>query len=128
MANLLKWLNEQHWYILALIIITFIFWWTYGCESTVCSLIDSTKQVNRAELKVEIEYVAGIAKTRISDLDKKDEIKKALFDSLVLIGEGGQINAAGLVNLVATISAISWGLKKNQQLKNVNQTSTILPT
>ena len=69
------------------------------------------------ELQVEIEYVAGIAKTRVADLDKQDEMKKALFDAIMLASQGGQINTMGVLNLAATIAAIGWGLKKNQALK-----------
>lgn len=117
MSTILKWLNDNHWYIVALAVIAGLFLWTYGCESKVKSLIDPSSMVNRGELQVEIEYVAGIAKTRVADLDKQDEIKQALFDALVLVGQGGQINTLGIVNLAATIAAVSWGLKKNQQLK-----------
>jgi hypothetical protein len=122
MQTILKWLNEQHWYLIAGAIIFGMMFWTYGCESRVMSLIDSTKKVNRAELQVEIEYVAGIAKTRVTDLDKQDAIKQALFDALTMVSQGGQVNAMGVVNLAATIAAISWGLKKNQQVNALTKT------
>ena len=116
MTAILKWLNANHWYIIALLIIAGLFFWTYGCESKVTSLMYPDKQVNRGELQVEIEYVAGIAKTRVMDLDKKDAIKQALFDALTVVSQGGQVNAMGLLNLAATIAAIGWGLKKNQRV------------
>ncbi len=117
MSKLLKFLNDNHWYLVAGIILCATMFWSYGCESQTTSLIDPAKQVNRGELQVEIEYVAGIAKTRVMDLDKKDEFKMALFDALVLISQGGQINSLGVLNLAATIAAISWGLNRNQKLK-----------
>lgn len=120
MDKLLSWLNDQHWYIIAVIVIAGSIFWTYGCESTVPSLINPNQLVNRAELKVELEYVVGIAGTRIADLDKKDSIKQALFDALVLIGQGGQVNALGVLNLAATIGAISFGLNRNQKLKKLS--------
>jgi hypothetical protein len=124
MKTVLKFLNDNHWYIIAGLIIFGMAFWTYGCESRVASLIDSTKQVNRAELQVEIEYVAGIAKTRVTDLDKQDEIKTALFDALTMVSQGGQVNAMGALNLAATIAAIGWGLKKNQQVNTLTKTTT----
>jgi len=117
MSKFLKFLNDNHWYIIAGIIIFGIVFWTHGCESQVTSLINTDKKVNRAELQVEIEYVAGIAKTRVMDLDKKDEIRQTLFDALVLVSQGGQINTLGIVNLLATIGAVSWGLNRNQAVK-----------
>lgn len=122
--KILKWLNDNHWLIIAGIIIFSMMFWAYGCESKVKSLLDQNVMVNRGELQVEIEYVAGIAKTRVADLDKQDEIKKALFDALVLVGSGGQINAMGAVNLAATIIAVGWGLKKNQQVNTLTKTTT----
>lgn len=123
MAKILKLLNDNHWYLIAAAIICSMLFWTHGCESQVLSLIDPDKKVNRAELQVEIEYVAGIAKTRVKDLDKQDEIKQALFDALTLISQGGQINSMGILNLAATIGAIGWGLDRNKKLKDANKTN-----
>jgi len=120
MDTILKWLNDQHWYLIAIVIICATIFWTYGCESQVSSLIDPTQKVNRMELQVEIEYVAGIARTRVADLDKQDEIKQALFDALTVVSQGGQVNAMGLLNLAATIGAISFGLNRNQKLKKLS--------
>lgn len=117
MSKILEWINDQHWYIIALLVIAGLFFWTYGCESQVKSLIDPAKQVNRMELQVELDYLAGQAKCRVADLDKQDELRKAFLDAMVVVGTGGQINALGIVNLAATIGAIGFGLKKNQQLK-----------
>lgn len=127
MKTLLKFLNDQHWFIIAFLLSVFAAMWIYGCESQVSSLIDPDKKVNRSELQVEIEYVAGIARTRIEGLDKQDEIKQALFDALTLVSQGGQINTMGVLNLFATIGAVSWGLNRNQKLKAItakNSTNT----
>jgi hypothetical protein len=117
MTTILNWLNEQHWYIIAGILLIGLLFWIYGCESQVKSLIDPAKKVNRAELQVELDYLVGQAKCRVADLNKQDELKQALLDALVAVGEGGQINALGLVNLAATIGAISFGLNRNQKYK-----------
>ncbi|MCJ7777744.1 MAG: hypothetical protein MUP16_05465 [Sedimentisphaerales bacterium] len=117
MIKILKWFNDNHWYVIAGLIIAGMLFWTYGCESKVLSLLDSNKQVNRSELKVELEYVVGIAGTRVDDLDRQDEIKTALFNAITLISQGGQVNSMGVLNLAATIGAIGWGLNRNQALK-----------
>lgn len=117
-TKLFTFLNSNHWYLIAGAIICSMMFWSYGCESQTTSLIDPAKKVNRQELQVEIEYVAGIAKTRVSDLDKQDELKQALFDALVLVSQGGQINSMGVVNLAATVLAIGWGLDRNKKLKD----------
>lgn len=128
LKKILSLLNDNHWYVIGLVLISGLFIWTYGCESHVQSLIDPAKKVNRSELQVEIEYVAGIARTRVENLDKQDEIKQALFDALTIASQGGQFNAMGVLNLVATIAAISWGLDRNKKLKDARSTSTTAET
>lgn len=124
MNKFLTWVNDQHWYLIALIVIGALIFWIYGCESQTQSLIKPDTKVNRLELTAEMEYLAGIADARITDLDKQDELKQAFLDALVVVGQGGQLNAAGLVNLAATIGAISWGLNRSQKLKKVTSTNT----
>jgi hypothetical protein len=116
MTTLLKWINDQHWYIIALLIIAGMLFWTYGCESSVTSIMYPDKKVNRSELQNELVYIVGLAKSREENLDKQDAAKQALLDAATVIGSTGSINPAGLVNIAATIAAISWGLKKNQQV------------
>lgn len=113
----LEFCNDNHWYIIALISCSFISLWVYGCESQVCSLLDNDLRVNRQELKVELEYISGIASARVSDLNKQDEIKQSIFDAIMLVSQGGQINSMGVLNLVATIGAISFGLNRNQKYR-----------
>lgn len=128
LKKILQLLNDNHWYIIAAALISATLIWGYGCESQVRSLIDPTKKVNRSELQVEIEYVAGIARTRVEDLDKQDAIKQALFDALTIASTGGQINTMGILNLLATIGAISWGLDRNKKLKDARATTTTTNT
>lgn len=124
LTKLLAWLNDQHWYIIALIVIGGLIVWIYGCESQTQSLIKPDTKVNRLELTAEMEYLAGITEARIADLDKQDAIKQSFLDALVVVGQGGQLNAAGLVNLAATIGAISWGLNRNQKLKKATASNS----
>lgn len=120
MNTILAWLNDQHWYIVALCIIAGLFFWTYGCESHVTSIMYPDKQVNRSELQNELTYVVGLAKSREENLDRQDAAKQALLDAATVIGSTGSINPAGLVNIAATIAAIGWGLKKNQQVNTLS--------
>ena len=124
MKNLLKILNENHWYIAAIFILAGIGFWTHGCESKVGSVIDPSKKINRAELQVELAYLVGQVEVKVADLDRQDAIKQALFDAMVIVGQGGQINTMGLVNLAATIGAISFGLNRNQKYKNARSANS----
>jgi len=123
MKKLLKLLNDNHWYIIAAICMAGMLFWTHGCESQVTSLVDPTRKVNRAGLQNELNYIVGQVEIKVTDLDKQDAMKQALFDALTVVSQGGQVNALGVVNLAATIGAISFGLNRNQKLKNVRPVS-----
>lgn len=77
--------------------------WTYGCESKVASLNDSSRLVTRAELEVEIETVMSTAEIRLSNLDRQDAIKKKLIEFAISSAESGSVNKGGLVNLIGWI-------------------------
>lgn len=124
MMPVLKFLNDNHWYIIAGCLLCIVLFWAYGCESTVSSLIDETKKVNRAELQNELQYLIGRANAQTEKLDKQDEIKQALLDSVNVIGQGGQINPSGLLNLVASIGGVSFGLSQRQKLKTATVKKT----
>lgn len=117
MNKILNWLNDNHWYIVAIVVIGASIFWTHGCESTVPSLINPDQLVNRATLQNELNYIVGQVEIKVTDLNRQDEIKQALFDAMVLVSQGGQVNTLGIVNLAATIGAISFGLNRNQKLK-----------
>jgi len=117
--TVLKLLNDNHWYIIAVAVLVGTLLWTYGCESQVQSLIDDTKLVNRSELENELQYLIGKARAQAERLDRQDEIKQSLLDAANIVGAGRQINPSGLLNLAATIGGISFGLSQRQKLKAV---------
>jgi len=117
MMKLPKFANDNHWFIIAGAVIIGVLVWTYGCESEVPSILDDTKKVNRTMLTAELNYLIADVENRVSSLDKQDEIKQALLDSVNILGTTGNINPSGLINLAASIGAISFGLNRNQHLK-----------
>lgn len=120
MNKILSWLNDQHWYLVAIVIIAGSILWTYGCESQVRSLLDPNQQINRAELQNELDYIIGQARIKAQDLDRQDEIKQSLLDAANVIATTGTINPSGLINLAACIGAIAFGLNRNQKLKKLS--------
>lgn len=124
LTTVLKFCNENHWYIIAGIFLSGLFFWGYGCESEVCSLINPDQKVNRLELENEVRYIVGKADALKVDLDKQDAIKQQLLDAANVIGSGGNINPSGLLNLVASIGGISFGLSQRQKYNAVKKTTT----
>lgn len=120
----LKFCNDNHWYIIALFLFALLFFWSFGCESQVCSLLNPDQKVNRLELENEVHYLVGKANALKVDLDKQDAIKQQLLDAANIIGQGGNINPSGLLNLIASIGGISFGLTQRQKLNAYKKNST----
>jgi len=119
--KILNFLNDNHWFIIAGLIAASILFMTYSCQSTTESLMTPDKKVTRTELQTELEYYVGIAKARSEELDTQDAIKQQLIDAANIISQTGTINPSGLLNLMATIGAISFGLNRNQKVKAVKK-------
>lgn len=117
MKRILKSLNDNHWYIIAAAIAAAIMIWVYGCVSTVPSVLHPEQLINRIELDNELQYLIGLVQARAQELDRQDAIKQALLDSANVIGQTGNINPSGLLNIIATIGAVSFGLNRNQKAK-----------
>lgn len=117
MKTILQFFNDNHWWAVAAVCICFVLVWTYGCESEVASLIKPAEKVNRAGLKAEVDYLLAQAANKAESLDQQDLIKQQLLDSMSLIGSTNQINPSGLISILASIGAISFGLNRNQVAK-----------
>lgn len=110
-----KFCNDNHWYFIAFFILACLIFWAYGCESTVESLCEPGRRVNRAGLENEYRYLAGKVDVLKAELDKQDEIKQSLLDAANVISSGGSVNPSGILNLVASIGGISFGLSQRQK-------------
>jgi hypothetical protein len=113
--TILKFANDNHWYLSAAAIIAVAIFWTYGCESQCKSLVNPEQLINRSELQNELNYLIGIAKSREENLDKQDAVKQSLLDAANVMGTKGTINPSGLINLAASIGGISFGLTQRQK-------------
>ena len=117
MKPTLKFLNDNHWYIIAGIVLAGATSLTYGMQSKCPSLLNPQNKVNREELQNEVNYIIGRARAMEKNLDRQDAVKQALLDAANVMGTGGQINPSGLINLAASIGGISFGLTQRQKLK-----------
>ena len=116
MKKFMHYMNENHWYIIAAIVICFILIWLFGCESQVQSMITPNKQVTRPQLQLESEFLLGQVRLKLADLDKQDEIKKLILDQAAIFSQSGTLNYTGLLNTIVSIGAISFGMNRNQKL------------
>lgn len=114
--------NHERYQTISFIVACLFLFWVYGCPSQVKSIRVPNRKVTRAELGIEIESFAATAEARFADLDRQDEFKKFVFDNLLLLVSGGQINPAGALVGIATILGIGAGVdnvRKRKELKTL---------
>jgi hypothetical protein len=116
MAKFFHWMNENHWYIIATIIICAFILWLFGCQSQVKSMVYPERMVNRSELKAESDYLIATIQSRVENLDDQDAIKRLILEQATIFGTTGTFNPLGLLNTIVSIGAISFGLNRNQKV------------
>lgn len=124
MATLLKFCNDNHWFLIGGACIAAMTFWIYGCQSTVTSMIDPNQKINREQLILETDYIIGQAKVKLQDLDRQDELKQLILDQAAIFGTTGTFNPMGLLNTLISIGAISFGLNRNQKLNALQKNTT----
>lgn len=114
-----KALNDNHNILIGIVIVFLIGLYGYGCEAEVESMIKTDKQVNRAELQTEVDYLLSQARNRLADLDRQDEVRLLIFEQAALFAETGTINPMGLLTTAVSIAAVSFGLDQRRKKKNL---------
>lgn len=77
--------------------------WTYSCESTVVSMIDSSVKVTRVELLAEVDMYLARAEARLQDLDRRDLVKQTVFNSIAEVLATGTINPAAVFLAIGNV-------------------------
>lgn len=114
MSTIAKWIRHNQGMFVALIIVSVLLTWTFGCESSVTSLLSPDKRVTRDELVLEIEAetrslegqldaLQKRAALKMQQLDRADEIKKKLFEFASITAQTGTVNPAGVLTLVGSL-------------------------
>lgn len=80
--------------------------WTYGCQSTVISVMSPPQMVTRGQLQIEVDTFLATAKLRFENLDRQDEIKSILFDYAIGYATEGHINPIGVAVTLGNIMGI----------------------
>ncbi len=127
MKTLTKWIRHNQGMFAALIIASGLLIWTFGCESSVTSLLTPDKMVSRAELVLEIEAesrrleseldaLQKRAALKMQQLDRADEIKKKLFEFAALTAQSGTVNPAGVLTLAGSV--LGFGAVVDNRIKD----------
>ena len=125
MKQIFEWLNENHWYIIATIIICAFLVWLFGCQSQVKSMVYPDRMVTRSELKAEADYLTATLESRVESLDDQDSIKILILEQAAMFASTGTFNPMGLLNTLISVAAISFGLNRNQKLNALQKATNI---
>lgn len=94
---------------IALIALTAILFWGYGCPARVASLTTPGKKITRPELQVELDTIIATAEFRLADLDRQDAFRDIIFKNALLMVEGGALNPIGIITMLAGLYGVTRG-------------------
>lgn len=92
---------------IALIVLTALLFWGYGCPPQVKSLVHSGKMVTRPELQIELHSITETAEFRFADLDQQDAFRDIIFKNVLLSVETGTINPLGIITLLTSLYGVT---------------------
>jgi len=119
--KIMKFFNENHWQAITVAIVMSLCYWFYGCQSKVASVNDPKLMVTRTELQGEINAYLAIAESRMTTLDEKDALRKAILDNAALFAQSGQWNTLGAINSVISLLAIGSAVDSRNKLSKVKK-------
>ncbi len=95
----------------ALLLLTSLLFWGYGCPPRVPSLLDPAKKLTRPELQIELDTIIATAEYRLASLDSQDQFRDIIFKNAMLMVEGQALNPIGIMTLLAGLYGIGRGVK-----------------
>lgn len=127
MEKITRWIRHNQGTFVSLIVVAGLLVWTYGCQSTVGSLLEPGRMVTRDELEAEIaaetqrleaelDALLRMAAVKHQKLDREDEIRRKLFEFAALTGQTGTVNPAGVLTLVGSI--LGFGVLVDNRIKD----------
>lgn len=96
---------------IALIVLTALLFWGFGCPPQVKSLIQPGQMITRPELQVELDSIIATAEFRMADLDRQQQFRDVIFKNALLMIETGTINPLGIITLLTGLYGVSRGAK-----------------
>jgi len=103
MKTLWNLITEHPLKFFAIVLGLIILYLVYGCEPRTASVIDPARQVNKYELKAELDLVVTRFENKFQDIAQQEEFRKALFDTAINMFITGQIDPLGVVMTLASV-------------------------
>lgn len=115
MSTVLKWCNDNHTFLITLIITAICYFWLGGCESKVHSISMPEKLITRSELQAEIDFQVATAAARFESLDMQDAVKRQFIDALSVYSTTGSFNPLGMLPILTTIVGVGTAINQTQK-------------
>jgi len=103
MRKILAFLRHNSGIVIGISLGFFIVLYAYGCQSVVVSMIDPSKKVTRQQLVSEVDYFLSQAEARFADLDRQDLVKNTIFNSVLDLAAGGDVNPLGILTVLGNV-------------------------
>ena len=119
---MVAWLKNNWGLITTMLVGIVVTVFLYSCEPKVPSLNDGGKIVNRQELQLELNQLIELAKIRMADLDKQDQLRAIVLQNALVLVQGQPLNPVGIISAIAALYGIAQGGKNITQVvkKKVN--------
>ena len=92
MRSIWKYIRYNHAAVIGSVLSLVAVVWAYGCQTTAVSISNPPSRVNRAELHAEVEAYLALAKLRFEDMDRQDNLKSTVFNTVLNYIETGTLN------------------------------------
>ena len=94
---------------IALILLTAILFWGFGCPPRTESILTEGKKVTMGELQMELDSIIATAEYRVADLKKQQEFRDIIYNNALLMVEGGTLNPVGIITMLAGLYGVTRG-------------------
>lgn len=114
-----EWLKKHFAGELTVIITILISVFIVSCEPKVRSLTDNIVYVNRAELQLELDHFLALAKIRMIELEKQDQLRTLILQNALLLIQGQPFNPVGILTGIAAIyGTLQGGVNVTSAVRN----------
>lgn len=94
---------------IAILVLTAILFWGYGCPPRTESLLADGKKVTMGELQMELDSIIATAEYRVADLKRQQAFRDVIYNNALLMVEGGAINPVGIITMLAGLYGVARG-------------------
>jgi hypothetical protein len=116
--------NHERYQTIAIITAAVLLLVLWGCQGTAPSLLDPSKQVNRAELQNELDLMLIRAEQGFTKIEQRERIMALVLQQALIAGQTGTINPFALLTSIGTILGVGAtvdNVRKRKEIKAIKK-------